>query len=81
MKKILRITIKSLLSLLGLLLFLFILFYFLTSGSYEVALTVEQDPSVPHIEVNGTVFHAETYGNDSNEVVIALHGGPGNDHG
>ncbi len=80
MKKILRLIGKSLLYFTGLLLVLFVIFYLLTAGDYEVADTVDQDPSIPHITIGETVFHAETYGNDTNEVVIALHGGPGNDY-
>ncbi len=80
MKKIIRVTGKSTLVLIGLLLILFLIFYLSTKGSYEVAKTVEQDPSIPHIKIENTVFHAETFGVDTNEVVIVLHGGPGNDY-
>lgn len=59
---------------------LFIIFYLLTIGKYEVADTVEQDPAIPHIIVGNTIFHAETFGNDSNDVIIVIHGGPGNDY-
>jgi proline iminopeptidase len=41
---------------------------------------VEQDSSIPHIEIGNTVFHAETYGSDTNDVIIVIHGGPGNDY-
>ena len=80
MKRILRITGKIFLVLTGILIILFVIFYFLTMGKYEIAKTVEQDPSIPHIKIGNTVFHAETFGNDTNEAVIALHGGPGNDY-
>ncbi len=80
MKRILRITGKIFLILAVILIILFVIFYFLTMGKYEVAKTVEQDPSIPHIKIGNTIFHAETFGNDTNEVVIALHGGPGNDY-
>ena len=80
MKKFFSILVKILLSLVGLLLIIFIIFYLLTMGEYEVAETVAQDPSIPHIKIGNTLFHAETFGNDSNDVVIALHGGPGNDY-
>ena len=80
MKRILKITGKIFLALIGLLIILFVLFYFLTMGKYEVAKTVEQNPSIPHIKIGNTIFHAEAFGNDTNEVVIALHGGPGNDY-
>ena len=55
---------------------LFILFYILTIGDYAVA----QDPSIPHITINGVTFHAETFGDPANPVVIAIHGGPGVDY-
>lgn len=42
--------------------------------------TVDDDPSLPRAELNGTVFHLETYGNPINPPVIVLHGGPGHDY-
>jgi proline iminopeptidase len=42
--------------------------------------TVEFDPSVPSISVNGTKFHSEAFGNPSDPMVIVLHGGPGGDY-
>jgi len=42
--------------------------------------TVEDDPSLTSILVNGTVLHAETYGNPVDPMVIFLHGGPGADY-
>lgn len=80
MKKALKTAGKSILLVIGLLVILFISFYLLTIGNYEVAKTVEQDPSIPHIEIENTIFHAETFGTDTNDVVIVLHGGPGNDY-
>lgn len=58
---------------------LFIIFYLATIGKYTIAKTVEQDPTIPHISIGKTVFHAETFGSDSNDVIIVIHGGPGND--
>jgi proline iminopeptidase len=80
MKKLLKIVLKTLLYLIGILLVLFFTFYLLTTGDYEVAETVAQDSSIPHIKIGNTLFHAETFGSDTSEVVIALHGGPGNDY-
>ncbi|MBU8893338.1 MAG: alpha/beta hydrolase [Bacteroidales bacterium] len=80
MKKVLKVIVKSLLVIIGILLTLFVIFYFATMGDYEMPETVEQNPSIPHIKIDNTIFHLETFGNDSNEVVIALHGGPGNDY-
>lgn len=56
-----------------------ILIYFLTAGA-SVPATVEQDPSLPHVTINNVTFHAETFGDPSNPVVIVVHGGPGNDY-
>ncbi|MEJ8843625.1 alpha/beta hydrolase [Lacibacter sp. H375] len=42
--------------------------------------TVEQDPTLPALAVNGTVFHAETFGNPQNSMLVILHGGPGSDY-
>jgi len=80
MSKILKAIGKIFLAIIGLLIILFAFFYFAASGDYKVALTVEQDSSIPHIKIGETLIHAESFGNDSNEVVIALHGGPGNDY-
>jgi proline iminopeptidase len=55
------------------------LIYLLTAGA-SVPQTVEQDPSLPHVTINNVTFHAETFGDPNNPVVIALHGGPGDDY-
>lgn len=80
MKKALKIIGKSLLIIIALLLSLFIIFYISTMGDYEISKTVEQDSSIPHLKIENTTFHLETFGNDTNEVVVILHGGPGNDY-
>jgi len=63
----------------GALAFLYVLFYFMAWGDYKVAKTVEQDPTIPHVTLEDVTMHVETFGNDTNEVVIIIHGGPGND--
>jgi proline iminopeptidase len=45
-----------------------------------VPLTVAEDASLPAIEMNGSRFHLETFGNPANPVIIFLHGGPGSDY-
>ena len=55
---------------------LYVILYFVYSGTYTVNKTVAQDSSIPHISANGATFHAETFGSDTNPVVIVLHGGP-----
>ncbi|MGH7468660.1 MAG: alpha/beta fold hydrolase [Longimicrobiales bacterium] len=42
--------------------------------------TVAEDASLPAIEMNGSRFHAETFGNPANPVIVFLHGGPGVDY-
>lgn len=56
-----------------------VLVYLLTAGAH-VAKTVAQDPSLPHVTINDVTFHAETFGNPDNPVVIVIHGGPGDDY-
>lgn len=45
-----------------------------------VPLTVEKDASLPAIDVNGSRFHAETFGNPADKMLVVLHGGPGSDY-
>ncbi len=45
-----------------------------------VAKTVDEDPSLPRIEVNGTMLHAETFGDPNDPLIMVLHGGPGGDY-
>jgi proline iminopeptidase len=42
--------------------------------------TVAEDLALPAIEMNGARFHAETFGNPANPVIVFLHGGPGGDY-
>lgn len=42
--------------------------------------TVDEDPLLPGIEVNGTILHAETFGAIHNPIMVFLHGGPGSDY-
>ncbi len=42
--------------------------------------TVDEDPLLPRIEVNGTLLHAEAFGDINNPIIIFLHGGPGGDY-
>ena len=45
-----------------------------------VPLTVTEDPSLPSISVNGTTLHSETFGEPSDPMIVAIHGGPGADY-
>jgi proline iminopeptidase len=42
--------------------------------------TVDDDPALPALEVNGTRLHVTRVGTPTRGVVVFLHGGPGNDH-
>ena len=42
--------------------------------------TVAEDGSLPALEMNGSRFHLETFGNPANPVIVFLHGGPGIDY-
>ncbi len=47
---------------------------------YLVPMTVAEDASIPAIDMNGSRFHMETFGNPTDPVIIFLHGGPGGDY-
>lgn len=57
-----------------------ILGYLATPAPARLPATVDDDPSVPHIVVNGRAFHSETFGDPARPTVIVLHGGPGGDY-
>jgi len=57
-----------------------IVFYSLMSGCISLPNTVETDEHLAQIELGGTTFHSQTFGNANNPVVIVLHGGPGADY-
>lgn len=42
--------------------------------------TVVENPGLPSISVNGTLLHAETFGNPDSSMLVFLHGGPGADY-
>jgi proline iminopeptidase len=45
-----------------------------------VPATVDEDPSLPAVELAGTRLHLETRGDPSGPAIVFLHGGPGGDH-
>jgi proline iminopeptidase len=45
-----------------------------------VPATVDEDPSLPRIEVAGALFHSESFGAPEAPTVMVLHGGPGADY-
>jgi proline iminopeptidase len=42
--------------------------------------TVDEDPTIPSVELAGTKLHLETFGDSTKPVIIFLHGGPGVDY-
>lgn len=42
--------------------------------------TVDEDPTLPALELAGSRFHVQTRGEAAGPVIIFLHGGPGGDH-
>src|SRR5690349_6466406 len=45
-----------------------------------VPATVDEDPSLPQIEIAGTKLHSEAFGDPSAPLLVMLHGGPGQDY-
>jgi len=80
MKKAIKIAGKILLGFLLAIIVFVATMFLITKGDYSVPKTVEDDKTIPHIQINNVVFHAETFGNDTSERVIIIHGGPGNDY-
>ena len=42
--------------------------------------TVDQDPSLPSITVNGAMLHSEAFGHPDSTMIVCIHGGPGGDY-
>jgi len=80
MKKVIRKIASALVFLMMLLLTAFVVIYFATAGNYQVMKTVANDPNLPRIEINNSLLHLETFGPDTAQVIIVVHGGPGNDY-
>ncbi len=53
---------------------------YITDSGNLVMKTVDEDPLLPSIYVNGTQLHAETFGNKDSAMIVFLHGGPGADY-
>ena len=80
-KRVLKIVGFSLLGIIGLVIVTFIVLFVATQGSYSVPATVEDDPTLPSVTIDGVTFHAETFGDPNNPMVVVVHGGPGGDFG
>jgi len=46
----------------------------------EILPTVLDDPALPSQEILGHLLHLETFGNEKNQTIIIIHGGPGGDY-
>lgn len=42
--------------------------------------TVDEDPSLPQIYVNGCQLHSEAFGHPDSSIIVVIHGGPGSDY-
>ena len=42
--------------------------------------TVDQDPNLPSITINGAKLHSEAFGKPDSSIILVLHGGPGSDY-
>lgn len=79
MFKIFKIILITFTTILGIMLLCLIIAYFSLSENYNPPQTVTQNKKLPYIQLNGIKFHTHTYGNNSNQTIIILHSGPGND--
>lgn len=52
----------------------------ITTPGLLVPKTVDQDPTLPSIIVNGVQLHAEAFGPPDSTMVVCIHGGPGSDY-
>lgn len=52
----------------------------ITEEGNLVPKTVETDASLPAVNINGSRFHTEAFGNPADKMLIVLHGGPGSDY-
>jgi proline iminopeptidase len=67
--------------LLGLLLVTAVILFVVTRDEASLPHTVTTDPSLPHVEIDGVLFHSRTFGDLANPALIVVHGGPGGDLG
>lgn len=80
MKKFLKVIIYVLLAIVLLFVAAFAWLFQTTKGEYVVLPTAQFDTTLPSITIDSITFHAETFGDSSNPVVVVVHGGPGNDY-
>jgi len=53
---------------------------YINEPGYLVPKTVDQDPTLPSINVNGVMLHSEAFGHPDSTMVVCIHGGPGSDY-
>jgi proline iminopeptidase len=53
---------------------------YINEPGYLVPKTVDQDPALPSITVNGVMLHSEAFGHPDSTMVVCIHGGPGSDY-
>jgi len=53
---------------------------FINESGNLVPKTVDQDPGLPSITVNGAMLHSEAYGHPDSTMIVCIHGGPGGDY-
>jgi proline iminopeptidase len=52
----------------------------ITEPGHLVPMTVDEDPSLPSITVNGAMLHSEAFGHPDSTMIVCIHGGPGSDY-
>ena len=80
-RRTLKVLVLALLASLALVIAAALGLFIATRGSHAVPATVVDDPTLPHVTIDGVTFHAETFGDPAAPVVIVVHGGPGGDYG
>ena len=62
----------------------FMIFYFVAYLSFnkpsEIPNTVKMDTTLPSLKLKNYIFHSETFGDETNEMILVVHGGPGADY-
>jgi proline iminopeptidase len=64
----------------GVFLLAFLGLFVATRGDYSVPATVVDDPGLSQIRLNGVLFYYQVFGEQNEELIVGLHGGPGQDH-
>lgn len=78
--KILKLFIKTVGWIFLAILIFLIITYISVTPKFDIPKTVSQDKNIPHITIDTVTFHAESFGPQDAPVVIAIHGGPGQDY-